>query len=233
MRINQRSLTLEHRLYARYRLRTMLLLRALLDAVGAVRGDLDHNINVVRTMFPPLANGIAQTTATQRPMFVSPSARTSAFVERQLGIHQRLWSMSEGYTTQDARTVRSVSVSELDEMYDIVSEACSTNLFALHSSATNLDNRQESSDADSQHQRRPVKHQTHLGTEVYERELDSSLPGTQPGMTSPAASKPLPAHRQLLLNALAEDATVSELQYLYNRLSPRLRVGWKQASVAQ
>ena len=214
------------------RLRTMLLLRALLDTVGAVRGDLEHSIDVVRKMFPLLEKGVPQGTVTSDRLSTPASARTSVFIERQLGIHQRLWSMSEGYTTHDSRTVRSVSVSELDEMYDIVSEACSTNLFDLRTSSDVVDVHEKGSDDNTERQHEQTSPLWH-DAELREHAVDSSLHElkSMSGLSTVDAGR-LPVHRRLLLDAIIEGVTAAELRYLFSRLPLRLQDVWRKTSVA-
>ena len=223
------------------RLRTMLLLRALLDRVGAVQGDLEHNIAIVGSMFPgsppPSLPSSNSALASSFRSSSSPAARTASLVARQLAVHQRLWAMSEGYSTSDARTVRSVDVGQLDELYDIVNEACSTNLFGLRPTQQHASNDDDDDDADVEQQHRSgdkgcgqqdedgatrstdrdEKQTRASGEEEKEVEADADNNATTAAMPNP---------RLLLLNAVAKQCTVAELRYLFSELPAHLQRQW-------
>ena len=227
------------------RLRTMLLLRALLDTVGALSGDLVANIATVVAMFPLPSVG---SPAVNR-LSASPAGRTAALAARQLAIHQRLWAMSEGYTTNDTRTVRSVSVSELDDMYDIVQEACSSNLFALRGAAEKDDaatggiSQLTSSDSGRGRRgslKRRKLHNPH-DQDVSTSKLEYANVGTAPvGVsenllrnTSDFSSRSAATvlnHRRLLLDALSINCTLAELQYFWDKLPAEMQQQWRDLS---
>ena len=192
----------------------MLLLRALLDTVGAAPNDTDHNIATIKAMFPSPASAITQRSS------ATPAARTIALIGRQLAVHQRLWVMSEGYTTNDTRTVRSVSVSELDDMYDIVQEACSTNLFALRAEGNVVDDHHSSvseSAGDGGKKGLAVK-STSTAVKVTS-DSDSSDTLERNGTA-------LPVSRLLLLNALLINCTFEELKYFSSKLPAEMQQHW-------
>lgn len=196
----------------------MFILRALLDSVGALPGDLTYNTDVVRSMFPPPAS--AQPMDALGRSSSTPAGRTAAVIARQLAIHQRLFVMSEGYSTADTRTVRSVDVSELDELYDIVNEACSTNLFALRPP--------EQQQADNEEDEEAVDAQVHSDAqEVEEVELDdASAAAGEDYSVDGASTASMPPGRRLLLKALLKTCTVAELRYLFNNLPPNMQTVW-------
>ena len=189
----------------------MLTLRSLLDAVGAIAGDAEQHIRTVRAMFPPPGSDGNSAAILHTS---SPAARTAAFVRRQMSIRERLWEMSEGYSTSDARTVRSVDVSHLDELYDIVQEACSTKLFSLRAAPSDGDaiqrapyDEDERESCVSDDEQVEDEHETKLSigaTEANDNEGDDVAT--------------LPVSRRLLLNALLNKLTAAELRYFVQKL---------------
>lgn len=201
----------------------MFVLRSLLDTVGASPGDESNHISTVRAMFP------SPTEFTINPVSSpSPAARTAVVVRKHLAIHQLLWAMSEGYSTSDTRTVRSVDLSQLDELYDIVKEACGTKLFGLRASPQASEDEQEQSDAEQDAtdegvpgtSNREVSHQA-------DSALDTAAPqGKGDWVETTTVAEP----RRLLLNALITKVTAHELSYMYHRLSSTMQQEWNKLS---
>ena len=190
----------------------MLLLRTLLDTVGTVPGDAKHNFDLVQAMFSHTA--ASPSTISHSLSSSTAAGRTAAFVKKQLAVHQQLWAMSEGYTTNDTRTVRSVDVSQLDELYDIVQEACCTNLFAIRGG--------DGGD-------------TQAATAVMQGERATHDSASETENNSEKCSAPAsgPTARQLLLDALVKRFTVAEMQYLFNKLPKHLQAQWTLLSSEQ
>ena len=194
-----------------FRLRAMLTLRSLLDTLGAVAGDAEQHIHTVRAMFPP--PGSAGNSAAARHAS-SPAARTAAFVRRQMSIRQRLWEMSEGYSTSDARTVRSVDVSQLDELYDIVQEACSTKLFSLRAATGQGSAAQYAPHDEDEHvSQRGVDERVEDG-----RKTTSSIDMSGAHHIGDNDGATLPIPRRLLMDALLNKLAVAELRYFVQKL---------------
>ena len=197
----------------------MLMLRTLLDSMGAVVGDVTHNTATVQAMFPLPGAAVASSRHSS-----SPAARTAAFVRKQLAIHQRLWEMSEGYTTNDTRTVRSVDVSQLDDLYDIVNEACSTNLFAIQTVCADQQPPDVGEDATETTADSAAHPQTEHGTDMvtpWEEEKSTDEPTTA-----------VPVARRLLLDAILNGCTVAELHYFFNKLPLSMQNQWSLLSRA-
>ena len=198
----------------------MLILRALLDKLGAVPGEVTSNIAIVRAMFPQLPS----TSPASQFSFSSAAARTASFLSQQQSIHQRLWAMSEGYTSNDTRTVRSVAVSQLDELYDIVHEACSSKLFALrpslHRGGGNGKQQQQQQEDDEED---TLQLQSAVGTLPLHAEAHAPAAHRERRTLDDAA---LPAHRRLLLDALVKNCTIEEVRYLFLKLSSDMQKQW-------